>query len=943
VIAPHDPTDGLPLLEREEETRALRSVVDRLMSGEGSMVLIEGPAGIGKTSLLREAEAIGRAEGVRVRVARAGRLERRMPYGIARQLLEPVIERASAKERSQFLDGAASLSLVAFGQADDRPQEVDSFAPIHGLYWLLANLCETEAFLLLIDDIQWADSESIRWLDFLARRAADIQAGVVATVRTGDPQEPPELEGLRADARSSLRPGALSARAQETFIRARLEHVPVDEVLAACDRTSGGNPFLLEELVRTLREQGIEPDAPTAAAAIEGIGPDSVAQSLHARVQSCGAEATSIAEAVAVLGETVQLRQVAALSATEEHEAGRLCDRLRAAEVLAPGKTIEFAHPLVRSAVYQSLQEHRRSELHKRAAEVLAHAGADSPTVAPHLLACLPNGDQWVVGQLERAAREALDSGAPEAARRYLERAIDEPSRDSIRLRYELARALWRTNPSDALSIGGAVADESEDAELRLQAVETVAWAYFDCGDLKATAEWLRRLVETLPSERVDEMLQAEANLSCISLMHDGRSASTSERIEAVVRESGATDRGELLARQALAIDRFLAGHAVDDVIALAKRFPPPPWTGRGPVPGIACNVLAWCGEWALARDATADGWESARSSGVLHVASYRESFLAEIDRLAGRLTDSEAEARTAWEIVRDFSPVSLPALLAITNLITTLVARGLVDEASRLAEGWDLSAPFSVVPVTPVLLETRGVLRLARGELSAGTDDLMAVGEDLEAFGITNPAFSSWRQEAVPALVTVERSAEAVAVASEGEARARRFGAPHVIGTMLRARAATEGKRQAIETLQDSVAELRRQGPPHELARSLLDLGAALRRSGLRRESREPLLESLELAERSGAGRVAERAREELAAIGSRPRSAFRTGVESLTASELRTAKLAADGLTNTEIAQRLFVTTKTVEKHLGNAYTKLEISTRTDLPTALSAETAA
>ena len=114
-------------------------------------------------------------------------------------------------------------------------------------------------------------------------------------------------------------------------------------------------------------------------------------------------------------------------------------------------------------------------------------------------------------------------------------------------------------------------------------------------------------------------------------------------------------------------------------------------------------------------------------------------------------------------------------------------------------------------------------------------------------------------------------------------------------------------------------------------------------RRSGLRRESREPLLESLELAERSGAGRVAERAREELAAIGSRPRSAFRTGVESLTASELRTAKLAADGLTNTEIAQRLFVTTKTVEKHLGNAYTKLEISTRTDLPTVLSAETAA
>ena len=158
----------------------------------------------------------------------------------------------------------------------------------------------------------------------------------------------------------------------------------------------------------------------------------------------------------------------------------------------------------------------------------------------------------------------------------------------------------------------------------------------------------------------------------------------------------------------------------------------------------------------------------------------------------------------------------------------------------------------------------------------------------------------------------------------------------------MLRARAAIEPRARAIETLHESVAALERNGPPHELARSCLELGAVLRRDGQRRESREPLRRALEIARLSGADGIEGRAREELAAAGSRPRNVVRTGVDELTASELRTAKLAADGLGNVQIAQRLFVTRKTVEKHLGNAYMKLEIGSRKELPTALAASSA-
>jgi DNA-binding CsgD family transcriptional regulator len=238
---------------------------------------------------------------------------------------------------------------------------------------------------------------------------------------------------------------------------------------------------------------------------------------------------------------------------------------------------------------------------------------------------------------------------------------------------------------------------------------------------------------------------------------------------------------------------------------------------------------------------------------------------------------------------------------------------------------------------MSPVPLEIRGTLRLARGELESGAADLIAVGEDLEAMRLLNPAAVPWRQEVVPALAALDRPAEARRIVAEGERHARAFGAPHVIGAMLRARSAIEPKRRGIETLRESVAILESSGPPHELARTDLELGAALRRDGQRSDSRGPLREALERAHACGAGGLADRAREELAAAGSRPRSIFRTGVASLTASELRTAKLAAAGLGNVEIAQRLFVTRKTVEKHLSNAYSKLEISSRGELSAAL------
>ena len=407
-------TSGAPFLEREAELKVVRDALDRLLDGQGSMLLIEGPAGIGKTRLLGAATELGVPQPLLVLEARAGPLEREMPFVVARHLLEPVVEHAEEAERSRLLAGSAGLSLIAFGRggAGEPDEGVDPFAPIHGLYWLLANLCDSQPALIVVDDAQWADTQSLRWLDFLARRVTDTPVLVLVGMRTGEADEPAELDPLRLDATEVLHPLPLSRAAIDELIVAELGSSPSGVFSAACGEVTGGNPFLLTEVLRALRTRSIGPDD-EAAGELASLGTEPVARSVRSRLEAFGAEATSLGTAIAVLGGAPQLRHAATMAGLSEDRARELCDQLRDAEILAPGHPIDFVHPLVRAAVYGELTEEGRSVAHRRAAELLASAGSDPRDIAPHLMACAPNGDQWVVGQLRDAAREAMSCGSP--------------------------------------------------------------------------------------------------------------------------------------------------------------------------------------------------------------------------------------------------------------------------------------------------------------------------------------------------------------------------------------------------------------------------------------------------------------------------------------------------------------------------------------------------
>jgi DNA-binding CsgD family transcriptional regulator len=265
------------------------------------------------------------------------------------------------------------------------------------------------------------------------------------------------------------------------------------------------------------------------------------------------------------------------------------------------------------------------------------------------------------------------------------------------------------------------------------------------------------------------------------------------------------------------------------------------------------------------------------------------------------------------------------------------LIARGDLRRAAEIAGGTEWGDQLPDAVILPIPRVVRGELHAAMGRAGAAADDLIAAGEWLEERGFANPSWCPWRMIAAPQ-ITATRPGQAREIAAEAVHRARRFGAPWALGKALRAAGLVAGGDAGTQLLAESVSVLDGSGAHFEHACSLVEHGAALRRRGYRTDARPPLRAGLDLAVRCGALPLAARARDELAAAGARPRSARLTGPEALTASELRVARLAADGLRKAEIAQTLFVTRKTVEKHLAGAYAKLGIGSRAEIAEALA-----
>ncbi|MBA3567495.1 MAG: AAA family ATPase, partial [Actinobacteria bacterium] len=245
------------LLERERELTELGNALTEAREGGGRVLLVQAAAGLGKTTLLRAASEAAAEAGFTYLRARASELEQDFAYGCLRQLLEPAVVKLSDSERDRLFEGAASLSKPLFAQTGaPSPSADSSFSILHGLYWLLNNLADEGPVALFVDDLQWSDPESLRFLIFLAPRLDGLPVAVFASTRSGG-SVAADLARLAAGPETTLlRPRPLSVEATAALCERSLRASVADEFATACHTATGGNPFFLEALLREAGERG---------------------------------------------------------------------------------------------------------------------------------------------------------------------------------------------------------------------------------------------------------------------------------------------------------------------------------------------------------------------------------------------------------------------------------------------------------------------------------------------------------------------------------------------------------------------------------------------------------------------------------------------------------------------------------------------------------------
>lgn len=924
------------LYEREDELASLGEALACAREGRGRLVILEGSPGVGKTRLLEAARESARAAGMAVLSARGTELEREFPFGAARQLFEEVLANAGEADRAVLLAGSATFAAALFPGVGSIPPNAASHAITHGLFWLTANVAEAGPLVIAVDDAQWCDAGSRDFLGYLAARLDDLSVALILAVRSGDPGTPETLSQLRAQslAERLLRPAPLSQAGVESLTRAAFPQA-TEEFAQACGRASGGNPFLLGELLRSLREDAVSPGA-DAAAAIEQTVPESVLSSVLARLAHLSADAVALAGAAAVLGDGASLAHAAALADLPLPAAEIAADSLASARILRTGEPISFTHPLIASAVEADLPGFGAARAHRRAAAMLAAEGAPVEAVGSHLLRCRGEGEEWAVEALRAAAEHAGTRGDPAAAAKLLTRALEEPPDP------ERGPALLLALASAETAAGGAGAPERmtealaqmEDPRDRAQAHRANAQLLLARARYEEAADALQAgLGDVSPGDPLAELLLAD--LLGTWFFVPGRRAAADPRLASLVECARAGDipsGPSVLAP--LAATLACEGKSVELVRPLAESslaaLTDSSETSHGVLSAFTIAALLFVDELDLAERALGLARERARAHGSEVAYAIACHWQARVDFRRGRLPESVASAQQALELGRSGGWTA--AILAEAQ-----IEQGELDRAAETIELIEAADRGGIEH--GFLLQARGRLELARGDDASGLEDLLAAGRHFrEQYDFDNPIMLGWREPAALASVRLGAAADAIGLAEAALQRARALGSEGAHGSALRALGLATGGERGIELLSEATAALDSSPARLEYAGSLVDLGGAMRRAGQTVAAREPLRSGLELAERCGAAPLAERAREELRGAGARPRRAAISGVDSLTPSELRVAELAAGGLTNKQIAQALFVTSKTVESHLRQAFRKLGLRSREDLPAALA-----
>jgi DNA-binding CsgD family transcriptional regulator len=905
---------GEQLIGRRQELAAIDAFLDPDADGAAALVL-EGEAGIGKTSVWREGTARAQAGGYRVLTARPVGAEVRLSFaGLGDLLAEPAIDTLPRLPAPQRRALEAALALA---DADEPPDPRTVGLALAGV---LRELSASGPVLLAVDDLQWLDASSGELLGFSLRRLVAERVQLLAAVRIGPSVGVPfELDRALGDERlRRLRLGPLSLGALHELLRSRLELALARPTLVRLHATTGGNPFFALEVGRELVRLGVEP-APGQPLPV----PDDLRALLRGRLRRLSEPTRSVLLLAAALPRpTVDLLE--AIHGSPEHVAAELDAACQAGVIELDEERVRFTHPLLADVCDAEAPARQRRTVHARIAEVVG----DREASALHLALAAEGPDDTAARSLADAARQAAGRGAPGAAAEFWDLAarLTPPERDVDRRERMLEAADSRLRVGDVV---GARAQferllaDARDARERAELVLRLARTHDD--DVEIALALCR---DALREGGDDDGFSARAHLYMNSLHErrgDMRGALRHARRALDLAES-VGDEG-LLAAALLRTAWFEIG-TLDLTPGLIERAIDVEGPGRIAAFRLACqdrlDEARTLVEGHLAM-ATVEGDES--SSVILLY------YLTELECAAGNWARADELAAECYELSqrRGLEPEGSVALGCRAFVDARL---GRVGDARRAGErGVALAAAAGDETFRLRIGGILGFLELSLGNLEAAASHLRDLPARLVEMGWNEPAIALpvW-PDAIEALIGVGELELARSYLHQYDERIRTFRTPSALATAARCHGLLAGAERDLEGARTwfrrSLSEHERGPRPLDRARTLLALGMLERRAKQKRAAREALQEALAIFEELGARLWAERARDELARIGGRPVAA-----DELTPAEQRVAELVAAGRTNRETAAALVVSTHTVDSQLRSVYRKLGIRSRTEL----------
>ncbi|MBN0048579.1 AAA family ATPase [Streptomyces actuosus] len=934
------------LFERQNELKVAAEALRLAQHGSGSLIVISGPPGIGKSALLAEIGDLaaglttGPSAGVpapsRALVMRAyaAAAERDFPLGVTRQLLEPVL--ASGSFVGRWCSGPARPALAIL-QGDAEPSRQRTATAVRALLSMVENMAHDRIPVLLVDDVHWADEESLEWLDQMVRQVTQRRILVAVTACEGELAG--ERHGVRplGAAEHTLLPAPLGRAAVDGLLLDRLG-VPADpEFTAACHEATRGNPLHLVSLLQECQTRSVAPVA-AEASAVAGIVPPALRRRLLLCLREQPPFVLAAARALMVLGNDADRRAVGELAGLDPVDLDESLWRLRRLALVTRQDTLRLAHRAVHEVIDEGTTPDERNRLHRQAAALLRYRGSAPERVAVHLLATTARLDDDALAVLRRAADTAVRRGAHETAARYLRRALrDVPPHSEARARLlvELAHVERSFAPSVAVRHVAQAFPLLPGPLARAQALAALT-PVAPAAALLPLTDLLRRTAEELAGpgaatadhRSLRQRLQARLYYLCEN--DPQMLSSAADRLARLGEQPGTAGGGQPdLLVALLHAATVSVGLPAARIGSLALRV-------LDHEPAAAAHVhtmLPLLVPIAVASDSVAGllPWlDNALVDAVRRGGKLEESVILAEQALVllaqGRLAAARERAVRAGAAVgpEEATTLSALALVAVALRCREPQLTGVIPERFRgLHENCELAALLTLV---------RGMEAEARDEPGTAVEHYLDAGYALERAGWRNPLLVPAAYRAARTLHRMGETDRAEQLSGQYLEQAHRWGAPSALGRALALRAAVGDAEAAPTLLREAAGVLEDSADLHARAAVLLRLGETVAPHHAA-EAEDALRRSLETAVECGADGIAARAQEMLgpAAVGA-------TVPTRLTSAERLVAQMAVQGLTNQAIADSLGVSRRAVEKHLTNCYRKMSTSGRSGLAGALA-----